>query len=155
MVAINSNDVCLMILESDKSIIPIASSAFHVTQSSRKKLESYYGALLLTREGSVRRIQKIDTIGIYGETLGRKVVSALSGANSIVVHFDDISSIDLEGLKSLIIEYISIDSKKDDPYLPQNEELNTVFDRVKKSNSFAEVFDSLNIPSAENCLDVL
>ncbi len=154
MVATNNSDVCLLILENEKLIVPIALSAFHVSQNNRKKLEAYCGALVFFRDGSARVIRKIDVLGFWGETLGRKIISALSGAHKIVVQFDSVT-IGLDEFKSLIEEYISIDGKKGEPYLPQEESLDNVFERVRNAKSFEDVFDNVNIPSAEDCLDVL
>jgi DNA integrity scanning protein DisA with diadenylate cyclase activity len=150
----NDSDVCLLILKKEKSIVPVALSAFHVSQSSRKKIESYNGALVVTSDGSARVIRKIDVLNFWGETVGRKIISVLTGAHQIAVQFDDVS-IGLEEFKSLIEDYVSIDSKKGDPFLPQEESLSNVFERVKNSKSFEEVFNNINIPPVEDCLDVL
>jgi hypothetical protein len=154
VVATNNSDVCLLILEKEKSIVPVALSAFHASQSTRKKLEAYSAALVVTRDGNARMIRKIDVLGFWGETLGRKIISVLSGVHKIAVQFDN-ASIDLEEFKPLIEEYISIDSKKGDPYLPQKESLDNIFKRVRNAKSFEDVFDNINIPPAEDCLDVL
>lgn len=154
---VTSNDnVCLMIIEKEKTIVPVALSAFQVAQSSKRKLNSNYkGALIITSNGVVRQIRQIDVLGFWGKSIGRKIVSILSGAYEIKVHFGDVVPIDLNMFKSLVIQYIEFDSKKGDPYLPQKEPIDVVFERLKKANSFAEVFQQINIPTLENCLDVL
>ncbi|MDP5190051.1 hypothetical protein [Rheinheimera baltica] len=151
----NNNDVCLLILEDQKSILPVAISAFDVSQSSKKELSSYHGAIVVTHDGNVRVIRGIDILGFWGETFGRKIISALFGAHRIKVHFESCTSLSLERFKSVILEYIPLDSMKGDPYLPQDKPLELVLEQVKQSNSFEEIFKCINVPQVEDCLDVL
>ena len=155
MTANNNNDVCLLILENQKSILPVALSAFDVSQSSKKELSSYHGAIVVTQDGNVRVIRDIDILGFWGETFGRKMISALFGAHRIKVHFESCTSFSLERLKSVMLEYIPLDSMKGDPYLPQEKTLEIVLEQINRANSFEEVFKCINVPEADDCLDVL
>lgn len=154
MVVISHDDVCLLILKNEMSIIPVSISAFRVTQSSKKKLRGYCGSLVVSRDGSARVIKKIEVLGFWGEKAMRKLISFLTGAYELATHFEPVS-LSLDEFKSLLIEYLDIDNNKVDPYLPQEFPLDVVFDRVRGAQSFDEAFDSINLPSLEDSLDVL
>ena len=150
----NNSSTFLLILENERLIIPIAPSAFHFSQSSKKRLSSYIGALVIDRNGNARVIKEINMLGFFGESLGRKLISMLFGAYEINVVFERIS-LDFNEFKNRVEEYISVDSQKEEPYLPQEKPLDRVLERIKKSQSFEELFNQLNIPAVEDCLDVL
>ena len=155
VVIATNNDVCLMILEKEKIILPVSPLAFHVTQNCQNKLDSYQGAIVVDRTGVARVVRKVDIVGYYGESIWQKLVSALFGVKKILVHFDADPSIDLERFKFLITFFIGLDSERNDPFLPQSQKLSAVVEMLRTSNSFQDIFDSLDIPSIEDCLDVL
>ncbi|MFC4160759.1 hypothetical protein [Chitinimonas lacunae] len=150
-----NNDVCLLFLEGDKSIIPVALSAFHVAQSAKKQLESYVGALVVNREGEAYLIRQIERVGLHGDGFPRKILSALTGAYDIKVEFERRPAIELESFKLLLIEYLAIDSEKGDPFLPQDNSFPIVLEQIKRAKNFEEIFEVIKIPSAEDALDVL
>lgn len=146
----------IMIIEREGLIIPVNPLAFHVSQSTKKKLnEAYKGALIVSRTGLVRVIQHIDQVGFGGNSFGRKIVSALSGAHKIEIKFGGTIQMSLDDFKNLIVRFIESDSKSADPYLPQKRSLDEVFVGIKNAGSFEEVFNEINMPDLQDCLDVL
>lgn len=155
MAVITENDVGLLIMPEQKTIIPVALSAFQVTQSSRKKLRGYIGTLLVNKDGSVLRIKSIQLREVWGTSVSRKLLSALTGARRVEVKWDDGQSLGLDYIKQLVSECILHDNQQVDPYLPQKAPIDKVIDKVNKSSSIPEIFRVIEIPSASDSLDVL
>jgi hypothetical protein len=149
------NQTLLTIIEREKAIIPVSPTAFHVAQDSEKKLnEAYRGALVISRSGDARSVERIRVIGLYGTSLLRKIRSALLGLREIKVNFKEVG-MTLGEFKQLVIRYVGYDQERGEPYLPQVEPLEVVYQRVRGSSSFEEVFQSINVPEPENALDIL
>ncbi len=149
------NDICLLVIENEKAIIPVTFPFFEVSQSSRKQRKKYCGSLVITRSGRIYKITGIDVIGLWGETMPQKVISALCGAYKIRVSFEESRTSDLEYIRSLLVECIEFDSKKYEPYLPQVKPLKILFEEIKKAKDVAQIYSLITIPSADDCLDVL
>lgn len=144
-----------MILENEKAIIPLSSTAFVATQSSRRLLERYLGALVIDKDGHVSRIARIEIDGPWGQSFARKVLSVLTGARAVEVHFQPSAKIGLVELKGLICEYLRFDQERGDPYLPQMEPLDVVTKKIEAASSTLEIFKAINVPEPDDALDVL
>lgn len=151
----NEDDVGLLIMPEQKSIVPVALSAFQVTQSTRRKLKEYNHALLIKKDGSTLRIKDIQLHEFWGASVSRKVLSALTGARRIEVTWETIQSLELGYIKQLICECILLDSQQDDPFLPQKTAIDEVISLIQRSYSISEILLAIDMPSTNDCLDVL
>jgi hypothetical protein len=150
------DQVLLLILEREKQFIPISGAAFHVGQTSRKNLRTRYkDALVISRQGVVHRIDAVEIIGLWGDTFPRKFLSLLTSAWAIRVRFSPPLSLNLDELKSKIIFHLQEDQRRVDPYFSLTGSLDEVINRIRGAALFTEAFDSLEVPEANNCLDVL
>lgn len=146
----------LMVLERERAMIPVSPSAFHVAQSPRARLDAAYrGALVVWPGGEARPIREIRATGLWGETPGRKLLSALTGARRIEVRFGEPVPLGLDRFRELVVEYLAHDRGRGDPYLPLDAPLDEVARRVRAAASFAEVFRAIPVPDPADCLDVL
>ena len=152
----NRYDTHLLICDKDKSICPISDHAFTATQSSQSTLDStYIGCRVISRNGEVREIRSITRLGLWGSGIGRKIVSALTGAYVVEVEFESFGIVHLDKLKELLIEYLSYESASSDPCLPQREPIEVVVEKIRSAESTNGIFECINMPSADGCLDVL
>ena len=146
--------VFLLLIENEKKIIPISSMAFTVCQTSKKKLKGYLNSIVLSKDGKIRRICRITRKGWYGSTSFKKITSALTGAFNIEVELKDVA-IEFPRIKQMIAEFLKLDLESGDPFLPQTFPVSEIQKIIEPTESIPEIFDRLQIPSAENCLDVL
>ena len=85
---VNSAEVALLVIEREKTIIPVNTRAFSVSQQSAQRFNSLYaGALVVYRDGSVDAIDRIESQGFYGVSIPKKLQSAALGTHYIKVHF--------------------------------------------------------------------
>lgn len=155
MTVTTENDVGLLIMPEQKTIMPVALSGFKVAQGSRKKLKEYIDAILIKKDGSVLRINSIQLREFWGTSLSRKLLSSLTGARRAEVKWEDAQSLGLDYIKQLVSECILHDNQQVDPYLPQKATIDKVIDKVHKSSSIPEIFRAIEIPSVSDSLDVL
>jgi hypothetical protein len=155
-VAAGEGTPVLMILEREKSMIPVAPLAFRAAQTPRDRLnETYRGALIIAPDGAVHPIQGIEVKGLWGKSLGRKLISALSGAYEIDVQFGEPIEMSPLEFKELVIHYLEHDRERGEPYLPLDAPPERVYQGVRAATSFAHVFEVINVPEPEDCLDLL
>lgn len=155
MTATSENGVGLLIMPEQRSIVPVALSAFHVIQSSRKNLKEYNDTLLIKEDGSAFRIKDIELHEFWGDSVSRKILSALTGARRIEVKWEDDQSLELDSIKQWVSECLLHDSQQEDLYLPQKAPIDEVIDKVHKSSSIPDIFRALEISPASDSLDVL
>ena len=155
VVADKAETTLLMFIEQEKTIIPVSSAAFRVTQSSRRRLKSYNGALVVSRDGKAVVIDHIEIIQLWGSSFIRKVISALTGAWEIRTHFRESEPVNLNDFKQLVTQYLRFDNERAEPFLPQTEPLESVLAAIEKASSFSEVFTRVCVPEPQDSLDVL
>ena len=146
----------LLLLERERALIPMNPMALTVAQNSLRKLtKAYVGEQILDLDGNLYRIREIDTRGYYGESVGRKLLSALTGARSISVDLERQPQPSLDELKGLVSRFLRYDAQTPDPLLPQREPIDSVVKRIDVARSIQEIFSAFEIPALEDCLDVL
>lgn len=150
-------EVGLLIIPRSLTVFPVATTFFAVTQNPVRKMgDKYRDGLYIQRDGSIRRIQAIHDRGLYGNTFLRKLRSALFGTRSIEVVFDHPDANNLEDIKQLLANCLENDSELVEPFLPQSKDLPQVKMRllgdVKQPK---DIFDVLDLPPIEDCLDVM
>jgi len=155
IVAAKSSPVLLV--DSDKvGLVPLSLRALEVSQDGAASLNSKYeGAMLLYDDGSVRKIEKVVRLGLYGDSIGRKLLSALTSVFSIQVELSDAETMPLSEFKSLIIELTRKDARLEEPALPHSKSIEETIGSIRASESFTSVFDAIEMPGDEDCLDAL
>lgn len=146
----------LLLLERAQAPYPLNPNALTVSQSSKSKLKKdYVGEHLLDQNGSLFVIKDIVVLGVYGDSLGRKVLSALTGARSIKTELEKVSSLSLDEVKSMIVRFVRFDAETNDPIFANKQMLDAVLQRINLSTTIGGVFTALEMPKLEDCLDVL
>jgi hypothetical protein len=150
-------DTLLLVLDRERMLIPLSPEAFTRANRSRRKLRTEYtGALIIYRAGKVLPIERIEVLGLLGSSIFAKFMSALNSDWSIKVHFGPETGMNLDEFKALVIQYLGYDmSERGDPFLPQEEPLETVYQSVRSATNFAEVFERIHVPPPEDALDGL
>jgi hypothetical protein len=144
-----------MILERQREMIPVAPAAFTRAQATAQELQSYQGALVISRGGRVVPVERVETRGFWGSSFFQRMTSALSGTREIRVQFGPPKSMTLDEFKRLVITYLDYDRERGDPYLPQADPAAVVSERVMSASTFEQVFEAIRVPELEHCLDVL
>src|SRR6266513_3620300 len=137
-------------------MLPISTEAFSVSQGSKQKiLKAYAGATIIYRNCAVYKIERIDFLGYWGNSFLSKLFSAVNGGTRrIEVHLLAAPR-NLDDVKRLVLGYLPEDRKIPEPFFPATQPLEEVMRRINGAASCSEIFDILNVPSAENALDAL
>jgi len=152
-VNVEDGESTLMIMRDEKNTYPLSTYAFTVSQSSKRKLNQNVGALIVYRNGSVKRIKGIERLGFYGSKISEKVSSALWGVHSIKTQLEDVE-ISFPELRKLIIEVIELDSQGEDPSF-EIADIEQTIAAISTADNTAEILDLIELPTPEDCLDVL
>lgn len=147
-------ETLLMFLERERTLLPLSPNAFVATQSSRRELKAYEDALIVSRDGTAARIERVEVGAYWGATWGRKLVSVLTGVRTIQVRFRPVE-LAIEELKRLTVDYLQIDRQRADPILPLEDALPLVLERIRAAANSAELFRALALPAVDEVLDVL
>lgn len=152
---VSSNETFLLLMP-NKDIYPIVGSAFSVSQNSKLSLSSNKGAYVISKTGSVRIIKNVTRKNIYGRSLKEKFINLLFGLYEIEV---DLLAIDMpfNEIKMLIKSYLKVDMNSDDPtFMHGNkEQCEQLINKIDCLPLTGAIFDLLNFPNEEDCLDML
>ena len=105
---VEDGEATLMILREEKAMYPFSTYALTVSQSSKRQLAKYLGAVIVFKDGSVKEIEEIERLGYYGSKLSEKISSALFGVYRIKTTLRN-SAVSLADLRSMIAEYLTLD----------------------------------------------
>ena len=145
-----------MILEKEHTVLPVCSNAFTVTQSCYKELnETYRGAIVTWKNGQQAIVEHIDIQGFYGDSFLSKVRSTLFGVKSISVQFTKSNDVDLALFKKIITKYITQDNERGEPYFELKIPIESVCNNIADAADIADIFEIINMPAPQGCLDVL
>ena len=146
----------LLLLARERTVFALNPAALAVAQNSGKTLsKDYVDECILTQEGDLYTIRKINVGNFYGQTFGRKVWSVLTGLRSISVELEKLPRPSLETLKATIGRFIQYDAESPEPMLPQKDSIDRVLQRIGNARSVSDLFAAFDIPGLEDCLDVL
>jgi hypothetical protein len=152
----NNVETTIIILHRERTILPVSTNAFTISQSSSKELnEAYIGATVIWKNGKQAMIERIVTEGLYGESFLSKVHSALFGVKSINIQFSEESNVDLEGFKEAVIELIKLDSERGDPNFLLESPVDVICSEIRDAKEVQNIFKAINVPDPQECLDVL
>jgi hypothetical protein len=153
----NGDDMTvLLLLPVKKEMYPLNTAAFTRAQASRRKLASdYRDALVLDRDGNLRKIEHIDVLGPWGTSIGRKLISRLTDAWSIEVGLSDPLPYSLEQVKRLLIDCMKSPQSADSLQFEVPGVRKQFLASVLAASSAAELLALLKLPDPEDALDVL
>jgi hypothetical protein len=71
----------VLLFDSQKRLIPASTSAFKISHGPKRQIDQLYkDSLIIYRNGTVRKIDRIEFLGFWGATIGQRLLSA---ANSL------------------------------------------------------------------------
>ncbi|MCY1544916.1 hypothetical protein D9M68_808260 [compost metagenome] len=134
---------------------PLSAAAFTQAQASRRELSAAYkDALILDVDGSLRRIDHVEVIGPWGESIGRKLLSLLTGAWRIEVQLSEPMSYSLEEVKQILIDCSAVHVNADTMQM-DSAEVEKFAASVRAASSIGQLLELLRLPAPEDALDVL
>lgn len=146
----------LLLLPSKKEMYPLSTAAFTSTQNSRRRLSSdYRDALILDRDGGLRRIERIDVLGPCGDSFARKLLSRLINAWNIRVHLSEPLPRSLDQIKQLLIDCVASPASVDNFQLESEAARAQFVSSVRAAASVGELLNLLRLPAPEDALDLL
>lgn len=123
-------------------------------QASKRELENdHLGELVLSRDGSLRRIDKVVVTGPYGESGAARMLSRLSGAHALDVTLSEPLDMPYADLRELIIRCVDATGMDNDPETLSIKD--KVITLVRNTDDVASLFQSLNPPPPDEALDGL
>lgn len=155
--ASRGDETSLLILPAKQRIFALNPVALTQAQATKREVErEYRDALLLDRDGTLRRIERIDILGPVGDTIAQRLWNRMNSGWRVAVQLSQPLPLNLAALRRQIAEYIrvngGVNDAEDEPPPPSNEELAHA---VLRAESVAELFETLRMPSADEALDVL
>lgn len=146
----------LLMLEKERALIPISPLALTVTQSSASRLNTMYaGGLLLSDDGSVKTINSLVVGRFYGNTFGRRFLSALIGVRHLHVELSSAVFPSLAEIKRLVTQFVKYDAESSEPMIVSADVVGEASSRIGEASSVKEIFAAIRMPRIEDCLDVL
>ncbi|MGJ4945018.1 hypothetical protein ACQR1W_30945 [Bradyrhizobium sp. HKCCYLS1011] len=137
-------------------MLPYSTNAFTISDGPKKRVLLFFGAIVVYRDGSVSRIENIEFLGLWGSNILRKAISLMNGSTRrISVTLRPRPEFRFEDVRQRTVEYLGKDPDLLEQYFDQEEDPEPVLDRVKRSSTYEELFDVLEVPEPTDCLDIL
>lgn len=158
MTALASADerTVLLLLPDKKEMYPLNTAAFTRAQNSRPRLSSdYRDALILDRDGMLRKIERIEVLGPWGNSFARRLLSRLTDAWNITVHLSEPLPCSLDQIKQLLIDCVESPQTVDSLQLESEAARALIVTSVRSASSTSELLDLLKLPAPNDALDVL
>ncbi|HEY6898249.1 MAG TPA: hypothetical protein VI279_13385 [Rhodocyclaceae bacterium] len=152
----SKEETVLLLLPKKGEMYPLSTLALTRAQTSRRKLlNDYEEALILDKAANLRKIDRIEVLGPWGTSIGRKLLSRLTDAWSISVHLSEPITISLEQLKDVVVSCAQSPQSIDSMDLDGADGLRQFVVAVRNSVTPAELVACLNLPTPDAALDVL
>ena len=147
----------VLLVDAKGKLLPVSTSAFQISSGPKRRVEqSYNQSTVIYRNGSVKKINRIDFLGYWGATAGRRLLSAANGGvRRIALDLTDQPQITLDEVKRIVCRELPEDRKLADPYFGAADPLSDVIRRVSEATTSAELFDAIGMPLPQNALDIL
>ena len=153
----NEHMETVVLLDAKGKLFPVSTAAFKVSRGPRKKVEQLYkNSLIIYRSGVVKKIDRIDFLGYWGVTIGRRLLSAANGGvRRIALHLTDQPRVSIDEIKKILRDALPGDRKLVEPFFSASDPLIDVLRRVDAATNGSEIFDVIRVPSTESALDIL
>lgn len=146
----------LLLLPNKKEMYPLNTAALTRAQNSRRRLSSdYRDALILDRDGMLRRIERIEVLGPWGNSFARKLLSRLTDAWNVKVYLSEPLPRSLDQVKQLLIDCLESRQTIDSLQLESEAARALFVNSVRSALNTSELFDLLKLPAPDDALDVL
>jgi hypothetical protein len=151
----------LLILGRTQKIFPLSTAAFDVaqfvgnTRNESQLREKLGGAIVIYRSGEVFRFEKITILGVDGSTFGEKIGSFLTRTKRIRVDLSPVRELAFDDIKSLILRCVELDQSDAEPSFPTHKSIAQILDAIRACATCEAIFDVLQVPGPEDCLDIL
>ena len=155
-VAADENPETVLVLDARGQFLPMSTQALTLSDAAERRIEELYlGAVLIYRNGEVRRIDQIEFDGPWGDTIWRRLLSALNKVRRITVQLADLPSYTLSEIKEIVSAGLSRDSQLPDPFFRLTAPLPEVLGLVDSATTCEEIFTAIGVPEPRNALDSL
>lgn len=146
----------LLFYPSSKQLFPASTWAFEQAQgSSASVLKRNVGALVMERDGLVRRIESIDRLGPVHRNFPRLALDIVFGLARISVRFSEPISYSTDELRSLILGYLGSDQSQQNMELEDPGQMAAVVARLHAATTNQLLFEAFTLPSPDDALDLL
>jgi hypothetical protein len=150
-------ETVLLLRKKESEIIPISTFALTAGQFLDEKglNATYNGSTVVYRNGNVLRIESIAVVGVAGNNFISKAMNLMSKTRAIKVSLIGLTDLVWSEVRDEIIEYVRADRLRTTPWLATDRDLEKVVARLATSQSMNDVFEILELPPPEDCLDIL
>jgi ribonucleotide reductase alpha subunit len=146
----------LLFYPSSKQLFPASTWAFEQAQGSRASvLKRNLGALVMERDGLVRRIENIDRLGPVNRNFPRLALDIIFGLTRISVRFSDPISYSTDALRTLSLGYLGSDQSQENMELEDPAQMAATVARLRAATTNQQLFDAFTLPSPHDALDLL
>jgi hypothetical protein len=147
----------VLLFDSQKRLIPASTSAFKISHGPKRQIDQLYkDSLIIYRNGTVRKIDRIEFLGFWGATIGQRLLSAANGGiRRVELDLTDAPQGTLERIKGILCDGLTKDRELVEPFFSAADSLPDVLRRVNEATTCAEIFDAIRMPSPEDALDIL
>jgi hypothetical protein len=156
-VTVNDKSRAVLLFHPKENVmLPLCTDAFSVAEGRKKKLaDRYRDALILDCDGSIRKIEQLQILGLCGKSFLGKLCSFVFGLWwNIEVHLSEPLPFSLEEIKKLVIDCIhnchDVLEEGEDAWSP----LNLDIDAIRAAQDFDALWSALAL-DLEDTLDVL
>lgn len=149
---------CVLFLNEDEgTVLPYSTQAFTVMEgSARKVLRNHVDVLIVTRAGAVLRLEKIQSLGYFGETMWQRAFSFMNGSvRRIEVTLRPAHGISFEEVRRVIISCLRRKPELLSQYFATTVGAHAVVELLSQATTCRELFDALGVPDPQDTLDVL
>lgn len=132
-------------------LLPLSSAALTQAQASRREVETCYrGALLLDADGSLRTIREVRILGPFGSTPLQRLVNRITRGWRISVTLSDPLGWDVPRVREMLLAGMAAETAETCWTSPQ-----ACAARLEAAMTLGDLFAALDLPTAEEVLDVL
>ncbi|MBC5768548.1 hypothetical protein [Ramlibacter albus] len=155
VLAAGKEQTLLLLLPERKELFPLSSVALTRAQATRSELSrGYRDAIILARDGKVRRVERISVLGPWGESFGRRLLSRLTSAWRIDVDLSSPVNMTLEEIKALVVHCLEEGHSAENLGIEDERALAALVHDISLAQTPVELLAALKLPAPENALDV-
>jgi hypothetical protein len=146
----------VLLIDANGRLLPVSTAAFEISRGAKRRItHSYVNSTIIFREGSVRKIKRIDFLGYWGATISRKLFSvANGGVRRINLELTD-RPLSLAEIKSAVSNALPKDRQLREPFFAVADPLADVLRRIDEATSGGQIFDAIAVPPPDDALDIL
>ena len=147
----------VLLIDAAGKLMSVSTSAFRISSGPKRRIERLFNqSTIIYRSGTVKKINRIEFLGYWGQSLRRKLLSiANGGVRRVMLELVSEPKVTLADIKQIVRKELPEDRKSAEPNFRSASSLPDLLRKVDEANSCAEIFEIIGVPSPENALDVL